>query len=986
LSRTTDVPQPGRDHGDDDDRTQARPRAPRRVGAPPPNAREYPRRAGYDDDRGRQPSPPARGEYGARPQGRIDRGDQSFPSRPPAQANGSGGQGGYGAAAGGAPAGGAAAGGAGGGYGGGYGEQTARTPRGRYDDDRTGVIDRSGRGGYDERETVRPGDATRVNGNGRGGYDDRATLRPGDAAGAYANGAADQTGRTRTAASMGSVGSGFGSGSRTGGTGYADDEWADQDDGWQPSGGRGGPGSPDDGGLSPDGSPADAPGGRAARRQAKNAGKKQNWWRRRSKWFRRLVVVGMVMSVLLTAALVGLVYAATKIPLPQNVPTAQSSVVTYGDGTSEIVKIGTVNRTDVKLAQISKDAQHAVLAAEDRNFYSEPGISYKGMLRALWANLRGGEIQQGGSTITQQYAKNAYLTQERTFSRKLREIVLAYKLDKKYSKDQILEFYLNTIYFGRGAYGIEAAAKTYFGVPASRLTAEQGAVIAGLIRSPNVLDPRVSPRAAARRWHEVVSTMVQKNWLDPARGSASAVMPVTKEKEGSSFKAGSAQAAYIRDEVKRELADHGITESQVALGGLKIVTTLDKRTQMSAYLAVTRTTAGAPPDLQTGLVALEPGTGRVKAWYGGSLYGKAADGRARFVDNVTAKAVPPGSSFKPIVLAAALEKGISLRSQYNGSDKVVLDGYPKGVPNDEGESLGYVDLPSATAHSINSVFVALGIDVGPQKVVDMAHRLGIPKNVYINPGTSVSLGPDNVPALDMASVYSTFASGGMAATPHIVEKVLNRDGKVIYSADPGARRVLSPQVTADATYAMQQVVKLGTGTSAQLANGREAAGKTGTTDNNRSAWFCGYTPQLTAAVTMFRGDGSNTAPQLKNILGYRQVYGGTLPAKTWKAFMDSALSGIQPAAFPQPVYLGTKVSASPTPSVAPTTAAPTTAPPSAEATQTPDQQPTQDPGGRGHTRSPGPDPTSQTDVPTQDPQPTISPPTFGNGNGNGNGN
>lgn len=205
------------------------------------------------------------------------------------------------------------------------------------------------------------------------------------------------------------------------------------------------------------------------------------WWRRRSRLFRWLVLGSSVFFVLLVSAAVGVVYAATKIPLPDRVDSAQTSFITYSDGKSEIVKLGSVNRTDVRLKDVSPAARNAVLAAEDRSFYHEPGISWRGIARALWANVRGREITQGGSTITQQYAKNAYLTQQRTFSRKIREIVLAVKLDRKYPKGQIFEFYLNTIYFGRGAYGIEAASRTYFGIPASRLTAEQGAVIAGLI-------------------------------------------------------------------------------------------------------------------------------------------------------------------------------------------------------------------------------------------------------------------------------------------------------------------------------------------------------------------------------------------------------------------------------------------------------------------------------------------------------------------------
>ncbi len=681
----------------------------------------------------------------------------------------------------------------------------------------------------------------------------------------------------------------------------------------------------------------DGPPGRAGRRSAQVARPGQGtrgprWWRNRPRWFRRLLLVGMLMSTLVFVALVAVLFAATKVPLPASVNTAQTSIITYGDGKTEIAKIGTVNRTDVPLSQVSVDAQHAVLAAENKNFYSEPGISPKGIARALWVDIRGGEIAQGGSTITQQYAKNAYLTQERTFSRKLTEIVMAVKLGQKYSKDDILDFYLNTIYFGRGAYGIEAASKTYFGKPASDLTAEEGAVIAGLIRSPNALDPRVTPIAAERRWHDVVDTMVSKGWLDASRATPDKKPPVTRERDKSNGLAvSSPQAAYIRDQVKEELIAAGISEQQINLNGLRIQTSLDQGRQTSAYLAVTNVLQkayAAVPDLKTGLVAVEPGTGRVLAWYGGSVYGTGQNGQTSYVDNVSDAKVPPGSTFKPITLAAALTHGASLNSTYEAPDVLKIPGNASDgsgtyvVHNDEEHgNFGYPNLIKSTAESINTVFVPLGITAGIDNVIATAHALGVSKDVQLTDDAGVTLGRDGITAKNMIAVYSTFASGGKAATPHIVDKVVDGKGKVIYEGPTDSKTVLSAGVAADVTYALQDVIKEGTGKAAALADGRPAAGKTGTTDNFRTAWFCGYVPQIAACVNMFRGDGGvSKATALTGIPGATGgVYGGGYPAKVWKAFMEGALTGMAPQNFPVPKYVGTVTNASPSPTPGPTT-------------------------------------------------------------------
>lgn len=623
------------------------------------------------------------------------------------------------------------------------------------------------------------------------------------------------------------------------------------------------------------------------------------WWKRRSKLARRLFIILTVVPSLLLVAAAGLFYATTSVPPPSRVNTAEVSTVTYRDGKTELVKIGSIDRTSVPLSAVSLDAQHAVLAAEDKNFYSESGISWTGIARALWADVRGHDVQ-GGSTITQQYAKNAYLSSARSFTRKLKEIAIAIKLSKKYSKDQILDLYLNTIYFGRGAYGIEAAAESYFDVRASALTAAQGAVLAGLIRAPSVLDPRLNRAASNTRFHEVIKAMASKKWLD-ARQAATLTLPPTIPLSTTGMNAPKTpQDAYIRDEVKRELVAHGITDDEIARGGLQITTTLDRVAQQAAVDAVNATFSSTSPDVQPALVAVQPGTGEVRAWYGGRFYGTGTGGFTDFTDNVT-DPIQPGSAFKPIALAAALQQGISLSSYYNGnSGQVFTPGYPQGVPNYAGESVGQINLLSATALSINSAFVALGRDAGTDNVIKMAHELGIPLSEELPAVDSLPLGVVATRPLDMADTYATFAAQGVQAPAHLVAKVVDRNGHVRYQAPHTSTRVLSPGVAADETYALQQPFQYGT--AAGLSPGRPVAGKTGTTDGNVSAWLCGYSPQLASCVAVSRADHKKSLNGIFN--SGTEATGASTAGRTWQAFMTAALAGQPIVPFPAPVFGG----------------------------------------------------------------------------------
>ena len=694
--------------------------------------------------------------------------------------------------------------------------------------------------------------------------------------------------------------------------------------------------------------------------------------RLRSLPWKKIVLVGGPSALLGLLLLFVLAYVLTTIPPASAVSQAQATVIRYAGG-EELARLGT-NRELVPLTQVSEPAQKAVLAAEDRGFYNEPGISPKGILRALFTNVRGGgSVQQGGSTITQQYAKNAYLTADRTYARKVKEVFIALKMTRERSKEQILEDYLNTIYFGRGAYGIQAASKAYFGPGASAatLTAEQGAVLASSIRSPSGYDPAKHPDLASGRWTYVLDGMVSQRWLDAGRRAAMVYPKVVAPGTGTVGADLSGPAGHVVDAVQEELLRDGFAEDQVNSGGLTVTTTIDKRAQDAAVKTVQAVDKGDKGDaaLQGALVAVVPGDGAVRAYYGGAN-GSGLD-YAGGIAPGGAVVHQPGSSMKPYVLAAALQQGISLSTTYNGDSPQTISG--QVVNNAGGEQGGRADLVTGLAESLNTVYFRLAVDVGPAKVADIAHAAGIPADVQLASPTTgraeggIALGQYEVHVTDQAAGYATFAAQGNRATPYVVGKV-ERGGRVEFTAKPVVTRALPADVAADTTYAMQQVIASGTGTRARLAGGRPAAGKTGTTDKSNNVWFCGFTPQLSAAVWFGYGDPGRSVAGT----GGRESSGGTFSAPVWKAFMDAALAGQPVRQLPPRAGVGRNSG-----SAAPTTAPPSptqTVPPSP--TRTPVAPPTAPPTPTG---SPSPTPSrspSRTPV-TTTPPPTRPAPTVG---------
>lgn len=595
------------------------------------------------------------------------------------------------------------------------------------------------------------------------------------------------------------------------------------------------------------------------------------------------------------SVLFALAYFTVNIPDANAYVNSQSTIIQYSNG-AEIGRVGTQNRQIVPLAKIPLNVRHAVLAAEDRGFYSNRAFSVTGILRAVLNNLKGGSLQ-GGSTITQQYAKTAFLTPSRTIQRKIKELVISIKLENQLSKDQIFESYLNTIYFGRGSYGVMTASQQYFNRNVDQLTNAQAAVIASILRSPGLYDPAFKKGNLERlqaRFEYVKKGMIDAGWLNKA-DAAKMKFPTVAPRATSGQLSG--PKGHIIEAVQKELAKLGFSQDQLLVGGLVIKTTLDQKAQQSAVDAVNKFyPSKAPDNLHIGLVAIRPGTGEIVALYGGRDY------LARQLSDATQSIALAGSTFKPFAIIAALEQGIPLTSMWNGDSPQVFDdaGKPYEVSNYGNEGWGQIDLMYATKHSVNTVFVPLGIQVGPTAVVDVARRAGIPESVAMMPTPSVVLGVASPHVIDVANAYATFAAQGIKSKPYLVTQVIGSNKGVLYEAKQESQEVFSKEVMADLTYALKGVITGGTG-GAALALGRPAAGKTGTSQSNASAWFSAYTPQLAASVALFRDSASES---LNGIGGLNSVTGGTFPAKIWTAFMKGALKGQPVMDFPAPSNIG----------------------------------------------------------------------------------
>ncbi|WP_448610781.1 transglycosylase domain-containing protein [Geodermatophilus sp. URMC 60] len=667
---------------------------------------------------------------------------------------------------------------------------------------------------------------------------------------------------------------------------------------------------------------------------------------------RRLkALVGLIAGALvLLGVFVGVVYATTEVPDPNSVQNAQTTVVYYADGTTEMARLGAENRTNVPLAEVSEPARQAILAAENRSFYSDPGISFTGIVRAAWNNLTGGSTQ-GGSTITQQYVKNAFLTSDQTFSRKFQELFLAVKLDNEYEKNEILENYLNTIYFGRGAYGIEAAANTYFGVPASQLTAQQGAVLAVLVRSPSTYDPESNPEGSTDRWGLVLDAMVKEGWLTQQERDAS-VYPPIMPRTGSNLGIPGGPEGLVVQRAITELEAKGYDEQQIRAGGLRITTTVDKRYQDAAISSVAEVMEGEPENLREALVSIDPVTGAVRAYYGGPV--GAGDGAVDYAQALR----QPGSSVKPYVLATALEDGISVNARRDGSSPRSFPDRP-GLPvtNSGGASCGACTLREALTRSLNTTFYGLAYEVGAERVrQNILEATGLPEawpdepaygvlagsNTLADPNTggaggSIGIGQYEMRPIDQAHGFATLANDGVEHEPYFVARVTDSQGTVLleYNGDAGDQ-VFESDVVNDTTYAMTDVAAY---SRRSLDGGREVASKTGTQgqgENNSDAWMVGFTPSISTAVWM--GNDSPAQP-IEDVNG-RIIYGSGLPGAIWQEFMNTVLDGTPEEDLPDRALIrGDTGEGVP----APQTRKPTQAPSQVTAAPTREAEPTTEP-------------------------------------------
>ena len=711
----------------------------------------------------------------------------------------------------------------------------------------------------------------------------------------------------------------------------------------RPPGAGGGPGRPRGAGGSGSGrgnggigagGPGDAGddgrGGKRARRYAAHKDKKRGWRR----WFtwKKISLYAFGMFVLGIAG-IGIAYAMTSVPQANDFSTSQATIVYWNDGTTELGRFSAENRENVGIEEIPEHVQHAVIAAEDRSFYENSGFDPVGIARAGWNSLTGGEIAGGGSTITQQYVKNYYLTQEQTITRKIRELFISIKIDQQLDKDQILQDYLNTIWFSRGTYGVQTASKSYFGKSVSDLTLEEGAALAAILRSPTLYDPTLGEQNVARfteRFRYVLDGMVEKGWVDQATAEAALPPTVLPEQKSNQY---ANPNGYLLQQVRSELRKAGIDDEQIETGGLRVVTTFSPKAQTAAVNAVNQE---FPPETENsegvhvGLAAVKPGDGAVVAMYGGK------DAVAREFNSAVDALPQAGSTIKPFTLLAALESGISLESRFRGNSPLedeALGDQP--VNNEFNQDYGeYVGLVEATAKSINTAFVDLTLKIGPQNVYDAAVRAGIPaepeEDIQLLPNGRITLGTASVAPISMADAYATFAAQGKQADWYTVVKVTDPSGAVLYEGKTEVTQAFEADIVADATYAMTQVVEDpdGSGSRALADLGRPAAGKTGTAalykDSTTSSWFTGFTPQLSAAVGFYREDAAGKPADMDGVGGLETFFGGRYPAQVWTAFMKAALEGEEVLEFPKRSEVGKPINPSPTPTPTPTICPPGT--------------------------------------------------------------
>ncbi|WP_217142272.1 transglycosylase domain-containing protein [Streptomyces sp. AC627_RSS907] len=693
---------------------------------------------------------------------------------------------------------------------------------------------------------------------------------------------------------------------------------------------------------------------------------KDGWYRWVPSW---KLVSGLCIAFFGTmVAAAGLAYAMVKVPVVSETATAQNNVYYWADGSQMVATGGERNRQSVNLAQIPKDMRNAVISQENKTFYSDSGIDPKGIARAVLNMAKGGDTQ-GGSTITQQYVKNAMLNdQSQTISRKVKEIFVSIKVGAEVKKDKILEGYLNSAYYGRGAYGIQAASRAYFNVDAVDLNAGQCAFLSAMLKGATYYDPAgatsidaaATPKAnserARRQMQDTLDKMVDYGHLSQEERAKYTDLPKWENPRSNTQLGG--QIGYLVDLAKASVIKTGkVTQKQLEQGGYSIYTTFEKKKVDELEAAVNKVyKKNIDPEkrpktdthVQFGGASVDPETGAIKAIYGGQ------DATKHFTNNADVTGAQVGSTFKPFVLAAAMKWGVrdpkgaevqpleertivSPKSLYSGQNNLKINNYDGSVwqnekgeqwrqENDGKESVGEapdykIDLRVAMRESVNSAFVQLGMDVGLDKVKEAAIDAGLLEGSLAGSGyPSFSIGVSDPSAIRMAGTYATFAESGKQRDPYSVTKVTNKDGTV-YTHTVKTKQAFTAKVADNVTDVLKTVVEEGTGTNAQLP-GREVAGKTGTTDGNKSAWFVGYTPQLSTAISMFRYPDDETIKnrtflEMYGTGGEEEIHGASFPSHIWRDYMEDALKDTKPEKFPKPEPIGEVINDAPPPSPTP---------------------------------------------------------------------
>ncbi len=589
--------------------------------------------------------------------------------------------------------------------------------------------------------------------------------------------------------------------------------------------------------------------------------------------FGRVFYWGAVLGLWAIIAAIGVVvWVGAHLPPIQSleIPKRPPSIQIAGSDGRVLVTRGDMGAEAVALKELPNYLPKAFVAIEDRRFYAHYGVDPMGVARAAGANVLRRSVQQGGSTITQQLAKNLFLTQERTWFRKIQELVLALWLERKFSKAEILELYLNRIYFGAGAYGIEAAAQRYFNKSARQLTLAEAALLAGLVKSPSRLAPTRNPDGAQRRAQTVLTAMAETKLITGPMAKLAMAQPARAVKP-----AGAGSINYVADWIMDVLDDLiGRVEQDIV-----VVTSIDPALQAAAEKALVDELAqrGEKFDVEQGAVVAMTPDGAVRALVGGRNYAESQFNRA-----VAAKR-QPGSSFKPFVYLAALERGLTPETVRDDRPINVKGWRPENYTR---EYFGPVTLTQAFAHSLNTVSVRLTLEAGAANVARTAHRLGIASRLAAN--TSIALGTSEVSLIELTGAYAVFANGGAAVTPHVVERVRAADGKALYARAPqNLGRVVEPQHVAMMNAMMQETILSGTARKAALG-GWPAAGKTGTSQDFRDAWFIGYTANLVTGVWLGNDDSSPS----------RKASGSGLPVDIWSKFMKTAHQGVAVASLP----------------------------------------------------------------------------------------